>query len=80
MEVHRPRSTAARKANQRLVKLHGAHLAAFFQAVAEDRVPPSVLAEELARVADQLRDLQRCVERAYPSGTTPADRRWSVTR
>ncbi len=78
METHRPRSAAARKANQRLVQLHGAQLAAFFQAVADDRVPPAALAEELARVAEQLRDLQVCVERAYPMGS--GDRRWSVTR
>ena len=78
METHRPRTAAARRANQRLVKLHGAQLAAFFQAVADDRVPPAVLAEELARVAEQLRDLQACVDRAYPTGAGTG--RWSVTR
>lgn len=76
MEVHRPRTTAARRANQRLVTLHAAQLAALFQAVAEGRVPSSVLAEELARAGEQLRDLQRCVERGYPSGAT--DGRWSA--
>lgn len=60
------------------MRLHGAQLAAFFQAVADDRVPPAVLAEELARVAEQLRDLQQCVDRAYPSGS--GDRRWSASR
>lgn len=78
VEIHPPRTPAARKANQRLVKLHGAQLAAFFQAVAEDRVPPSVLAEELGRAAAQLSDLQACATRAYPLGA--GDRRWSVPR
>ena len=76
--THLPRTAAARRANLRLVRLHAAQLAALLRAVADDKVPPEALVEELGRATEQLRELQACAERAYPPAGTM--RRWSASR
>ena len=75
---HLRRTATARQVNERLVRLHAAQLAALLDAVAHDRVPPDQQAQELARAAEQLRELRACAEKAYPA--FPSLRRWSAPR